>query len=235
MKPAHIVYLLIILASVGISGLSTCITSTFWNTVMLSIGCGGFSSALVAYFIDIRNSSVIKKDNEAKYKLIKKQYERLFRRLIFEAANECHGMCDETEIHTFEEWIYMLRDYACTSKNKVAVIKKCKHLSGILSQIKHESEQFQMQATTLILNNYPDIDKALKFFESQRIHAWGTLQQLNDGNYEAFCETTVILYNEFVKYFKICTTNGNKGVEIVFPDKYNTQTFDIKSDWEFDK
>lgn len=79
--------------------------------------------------------------------------------------------------------------------------RRCERVSGNIVALQKYIENFQIQSATLILNDFPGIKDILAFFEVQHIHARGTLEQLESGNYMHFCGTTYVLYKEFLEKF----------------------------------
>ena len=99
--------------------------------------------------------------------------------------------------------------------------RRCERLSGNLVALQKYIDNFQAQSATLILNGFPGIEDILAFFELQHLHAWGSLKQLEDGNYKVFCDTTYILYKEFLDKFPQYRTE--------FPERCNAS---ILKEWK---
>ena len=78
---------------------------------------------------------------------------------------------------------------------------RCSRVSGSIVSLQRQVEIFQSQSATLIFEEFPSIEKSLHALEILRIHCWGTLKLLESENYKAFCDTTYILYNDFVESF----------------------------------
>ena len=190
---------------------------TFLSNVFLSIGCGGIASVVIAWLIDIRNYRQTKKENECRFSLIMKEYVNLYKRLLFVAVNECHGLYRDKEPRSLEEWLSLLCDetkYSLMSKPIMA--QRCERLSGTVYAIQNCIDRFRSQGSVLILSGYPNIENILDFFETQQIHCWGTLNLLSTNNYKDFCRATCILYSEFIKLFPEYVKE--------FPSKYNMET-----------
>ena len=201
-KSMSCLYLILFVLSCAIVFGSFWISNESWNTIVASIGCGGIASVFVAWLIDWQNHRNKKAENNKKFEMILHQYVNLYRRLIWTALNECYGLYQKGEKHNLKEWLSILSDETKYSPSQKASIKRrCERLSGNLYAIQKYIEEFQGQSATLILNDFPKIEEILLFFEVQHIHAWGSLKQLEDGNYKAFCDTTYILYNEFLEKF----------------------------------
>lgn len=210
----HGLYFLLLVISCAIVGVSFYVSANTWNAIVMSVGCGGIASVLVAWLIDWKNHRDKKEENEKKFEIILRQYVKLYRRLIWVAENECHGLYNDDQKRSLQEWLSMLTDEArYTPLHHPTMQRRCERLSGILVALQKYIENFQVQSATLILNNFPEIEDVLAFFELQHVHAWGSLKQLEDGNYKIFSDTTYILYEEFLERFPQYKT--------VFPDRYN--------------
>lgn len=189
----------------------------FLSTAFLSIGCGGIASVAIAWLIDIRNNRQTKQENACRYSLIMKEYLRLYKQLFFAAVNECHGLYRDNENRSFKEWLALLcdeRNYCPQSGPTMG--QRCERLSGTVHAIHNFIKGFRSQSAVLIINGYPNIETILDFFDTQNVHCWGTLRQLSIGNYKAFCETTYILYAEFIEMFPAYSEE--------FPAAYNIET-----------
>ena len=221
MKPAHRLYALLLITSIGITALAALPLGNFWTTVLHSIGCGGIASVGVTWLLSIRDFRALKKENAHKFACILEQYMCLFKRLLFVAVNECHGLCyDQTE-RPLRDWLTMLCDEKNnhgTSKSDTDMSRRCERLSGTIEEIQKFIERFQAQSASLILSGYPNIDEILRFFAVQHTHCWGILQQLESANYKGFCDTVELLYQEFLRMFP--------EYESSFPVIYNVHTFD---------
>lgn len=216
MKPAHGMYTFLFCFSMGITFLSQFVANNYLYTILLSIGCGGIASVTIAWLIDIRNFRQARKENNYKFSLIMNGYVQLYKRLLFVAANECCGLYHDEAERSFEEWLKMLcNEERYLRKGAPTMGRRCEFLAGTVHAIQEYLERFQAQSAVLILGGYPNIDKMLDFFTIQHIHCWGTLNLLRAGNYKAFCETTNILYVEFIKMFPEYSQE--------FPQKYNIE------------
>lgn len=78
---------------------------------------------------------------------------------------------------------------------------RCTHISGSIVSLQRQIETFQSQSAVLVFEDFPEIEKSLSALEVLWIHCWGTLKQLEIGNYEAFCDTAYILYTDFIDAF----------------------------------
>ncbi len=201
-KSMTVLYLILFALSCIIVLCSFLISNESWNTIMVSIGCGGIASVFVAWLIDWQNYRNRKIENEKKFEMILQRYVNIYRRLVWTTINECHGLYQKDERHNLREWLSILSDETRYSQfQKVSMERRCERLSANLYVIRKYIEEFQGQSATLILNDYPRIEEILSFFETQQVHIWGSLKQLEDGNYTIFCDTVYILYNEFLEKF----------------------------------
>ena len=213
-KPMHYVYFILLVVSCAVVSTSFCVSAASWNAIFMSIGCGGIASVLVAWLIDWRNCRDKNAENKKKFEIILRQYVKLYRRLIWVAENECHGLYNDDRERSLQEWLSMLTDEAkYTPLHHPTMQRRCERLSGILVSLQKSIEDFQAQSATLILSDFPEIEDVLAFFELQHVHAWGSLKQLEDGNYKIFSDTTYILYKEFLEKFPQYKSE--------FPEKYN--------------
>lgn len=214
-KRMHILYLVLFLASCAIVFISLYITNESWKTIIVSIGCGGIASVLIAWLIDWQNRRNIKVENELKFKKILKSYSYIYHRLILTTINECHGLYQINEKHSFKEWLMILSDENRYSQLSTPTMKKrCERISANLIEIQKYIENFEIQCVTLIMNDFPRIEEILKFFKAQHLHAEGSLILLKCGNYKEFCATTHILYKEFLDEFPQC--------KLEFADQYDS-------------
>lgn len=215
-KPIHYVYFILLVVSCAVVSTSFWISETSWNAIVMSIGCGGIASVLVAWLIDWRTCCYRNAENKKKFEIILRQYAKIYRRLVWIAVNECHGLYHDNEKRSLEEWLTILSDkkrYVDIPTKQSSMQRRCERLSGNVIAIQKFIEDFQAQSANFILNDLPDIQNILTFFEIQHVHAWGTLKQLEDGNYKVFSETTYILYKEFLEQFPQYKSE--------FPEKYN--------------
>lgn len=203
-KSVHFLYLTLLAMSVAVVLLSLHISSMSWNAIIMSVGCGGTASVMVAWLIDVQNHRNIRAENEKRFEAILRQYVKLYRRLVWTIINECYGLYKDSEERSLEEWLMLLSNEkaypnapACYSTMQ----RRCERVSGNIVALQKYIENFQIQSATLILNDFPGIEDILAFFEVQHIHAWGTLEQLESGNYMHFCGTTYVLYKEFLEKF----------------------------------
>lgn len=216
MKPAHGLYIKLFIVAVVLTGTSLLPIGNFFSTVLLSIGCGGIASVIIAWLVDIRNYRLTRKENEYKFSLIMEECVHLYKDLLFVAVNECHGLYHDKEKRTFKAWLDILGDNAnCHCRTNDTMDRRFQCLSARISAIQNFIERFRSQSVTLILNGYPNIKNILNFFEMQNVHCWGTLNQLNMKNYKAFCDTTNILYKEFTEMFPEYTKE--------IPEQYNME------------
>ena len=220
----HGLYFCLLVLSIVIVLLSFCSPSP-WDTIIMSIGCGGVASVMVAWLIDWQNHRNIKEENKKKFDIILRQYVKIYRRLVWSTINECYGLYQDHEERSLEEWLAILSDekrYVNMETKHSTMQRRCERLSGNLIALQKYIENFQVQSANLILNDFPDIENILTFFEIQHAHAWGSLKQLEDENYKNFCDTTFIIYKEFKEQFPQYHSE--------FPDKYSAS---ILKKWKF--
>lgn len=213
MKPAHCTYIVLLICSIVFTVLSYYFDS-FLSTVFLSVGCGGVASVIIAWIIDDRNYRKTKKENEYKFSLISDEYLKLYQRLLFVVANECHGLYNDKMERSFEEWLCILCDEKRYSEHTSPSMEiRCERVSGTINTIQEFIERFRTQSAVLIMNGYPNIDNLLSFFAIQHSHCWGVMEQLKMKDYTSFCKTTYVLYKEFIEQFP--------SSKDAFPEKYN--------------
>ena len=70
-----------------------------------------------------------------------------------------------------------------------------------VESLQKQIEIFQSQSTTLIYQDFPDLEQTLQFFELLWVHCWGTIKQFETENYKVFIDTTYILYLDFINEF----------------------------------
>ena len=223
-KSMHRLYLGLLVLSIIIVLLSLYIPLTSWNAIVMSVGCGGIASVMVAWLIDLQNHRNSKVENEKKFEIILRQYAKLYRRLVWTTINECYGLYRDNEKRSLQEWLSILSDekrYVKIPQRYSTMHRRCERLSGNLVALQKYIDNFQAQSATLILNGFPGIEDILAFFELQHLHAWGSLKQLEDGNYKVFCDTTYILYKEFLDKFPQYRTE--------FPERCNAS---ILKEWK---
>lgn len=203
-RSMHCLYLTLLAMSVAAVLLSLHISSISWNAIIMSVGCGGIASVMVAWLIDVQNHRNIKAENEKRFEAILRQYIKLYRRLVWTTVNECYGLYTDNEERSLEEWLTLLSNekaYPNATASYSTMQRRCQRVSGNIVALQKYIENFQIQSATLILNDFPGIEDILAFFELQYIHAWGTLKQLESDNYTHFCGTTYVLYKEFLEKF----------------------------------
>ena len=202
-KTPHKTFGLLLIVSLFIIGCTFLIQNSSWNTIVVSIGAGGIASVCVAWLLDIRNTRIRAIENKRKIEVIMNQFVRIYRRLIWVTANECYGYYDKNESHSFQTWLSLLSSIApyCPEEGQKSMKTRCTRISGSIVSLQRQIEIFQGQSATLIFEEFPEIERALPAFETIWIHCWGTLKQLELENYTVFCETTYILYTDFVEAF----------------------------------
>lgn len=201
-KTPHLYYAFLLLISIAVTACSFFVCSDVWNTIIVSIGSGGIASVCVAWLIDIRNTRVQNIANRQKYDTIMAQFVIIFRRLMGNAANECYGFSQKNEEHSFQEWLTLLSSIKPTGNNpQQSLATRCYRISGSITALQNQIDYFRNQSATLVFEGFPNISDTLQFFDVMWAHCWGTLKTLETSNYNAFCETTFILYKEFIDFF----------------------------------
>ncbi len=184
------------------------------SVIIQGIGAGGVSSVFVAWMIDWRTYLEKKAEDKNKCENILRQYVLLFQRLCWTAANECYGLYQDNTPRSLKQWLNILCD-ADNYKDQNQMQKRCVRVSSNVIEIQKFAEQFISQSATLIMSDYPNINKLLDFFKVHSVHCWGTLAQLEHDNCKAFCDTIYILYEEFQKQFPQYIDQ--------FPEEYTTK------------
>lgn len=203
-KSMFLLYGMLAAFSVAVVLLSLLIPSPTWNAIVMSIGSGGFASSIVAWLIDLLNQHNKKKEDEKKFEIILEQYVKLYRRLVWTTVNECYDLYHDNNKRNLYEWLSMLSDesrYKNVLRPQETMQRRCEYIYGTLVALQRFIENFQVQSATLILNNFPEIESILSFFELQHIYAWGSIKQYESGQYKDFCMTTHILYKKFIEKF----------------------------------
>lgn len=199
----HKTYVVLLLFSLILTGCTFLLRDNSWNTIVASVGAGGVASVCVAWLLDIRNTKIKAIENKRKTEEIMNQFVRIYRRMFWAAANECYGFSEKEECHSFQDWLSFLClvSPSCPSEGQASIKKRCTRISGCIVSLQRQIEIFQSQSATLIFEEFPKIEQALPFFEMLWTHCWGTLKQLEAENYTAFCDTTYILYTDFINAF----------------------------------
>ena len=199
----HKTYVALLVLSIVITGCAFLVHNSLWNTIIASVGAGGIASVCVAWLLDIRNTKVQALENKRKVEEIMAQFIRIYRRMFWVAANECYGFTEKSEAHAFQDWLTLLSSIEpyCPKEGQASMKVRCTRLSGSVALLQQQIEIFRSQSATLIFVEFPEIEKALQFFEMLWTHCWATLKQLESENYKVFCETTYILYTDFISAF----------------------------------
>ena len=90
------------------------------------------------------------------------------------------------------------------------------HISANIEVLQRQIDIFRSQNATLVFAEFPNLEQTMKTLDTIWIHCWGTLKQLEMENYKAFCETTYVLYTDFVNAFPQYKDH--------FPTKYSIQS-----------
>lgn len=222
-KTNHTIYISLLVGAILVTACSAWFSSTsIWFTIVVSIGCGGVSSVLTAWVIDWRNYHASQKENSIKYKRILRRYVSLYLRLLWNTSNESYGLTDTSVERSFKEWLDLVgneKNYQYVDSHGT-IKRRCERIAGCVQQLNDFLVEFSSQSATLIMSDFPKIEKILDFFEVQQTHCWGTLKQLEIGEYKFFCETTFILFREFLDFFP--------EYKPLFPEKYSRYTLPQK-------
>ena len=202
-KIPHLLYVALLLISIAITALTFFIKDPAWSTIVASVGAGGIASVGVAWLLDYRKTKIQAIENKARHEELMRQFIRIYRRLMSNVASECYGLCSKDEQKSFHFWIQLLSsNVGCFPKEGQHSIKRrCTFISSTIESLQRQIEIFQSQSATLIYQDFPDLEQTLQFFELLWVHCWGTLKQLEIGNYKVFIDTTYILYLDFINEF----------------------------------
>ena len=202
-KIPHLLYVALLLISIAITALTFFIKDPAWSTIVASVGAGGIASVGVAWLLDYRKTKIQAIENKARHEELMRQFIRIYRRLMSNVASECYGLCSKDEQKSFHFWIQLLSsNLGCFPKEGQHSIKRrCTFISSTIESLQRQIEIFQSQSATLIYQDFPDLEQSLQFFELLQFHCWGTIKQLEIGNYKVFIDTTYILYLDFINEF----------------------------------
>lgn len=218
-KTSHKTYVILLLISICITTCTFFVRESSWNAIAASLGAGGIASVCVAWLIDIRNTKIREIDKKEKAEELMNQFVRIYRRLLWETANECYGYCSKGENRSFESWLALLSSIepACPKEGQESMKRRCKRVSANIEILQRQIEIFRSQNVTLVFSEFPNFEDFLDAMDNIWIHCWGTLNQVETEDYKAFCETTYILFTDFLNAFpqyKNC-----------FPTVYSIQSF----------
>lgn len=173
------------------------------NMILVSIGAGGIASALVALILDIRNTRIRKIEDQRRYDEIINQFVRIYFRMMSSTAHVCSSFCDKEEYHSFQNWLSLLslKSLSFPKQGLNSMERHCNGISGAIVSLQRQIESFQSQTTTLIFGDFPNLERTQQELELLWIHCWGTLKMLENKDYKGFCETTYILYTDFINAF----------------------------------
>ncbi len=202
-KTPHKTYFALLILSFFITGCTFFVQNSSWNTIIASIGAGGIASVCVAWLIDIRNTKIRALDNKEKAEELMQQFIQIYRRLFWVTANECYGHYEKVESRSFQEWLSLLStiEPLCPKEGQMSMKTRCKHISANIEVLQRQIDIFRSQNATLVFAEFPNYEQTMKTLDTIWIHCWGLLMQLESENYKAFCETTYILYTDFINAF----------------------------------
>lgn len=218
-KTPHKTYVILLLISICIATCTFFVRESSWNTIVASLGAGGIASVCVAWLIDIRNTKIRAIDNKEKAEGLMNQLIRIFRRLLWVTANECYGYRVKGESRSFQSWLSLLSsiESSCPKEGQKSMKTRCTRVSANIEVLQRQIEIFRSQNATLIYSEFPNFEQSLDALDTIWIHCWGTLNQVETEDYKAFCETTYILYTDFINAFPQYKNR--------FPTEYSVQSF----------
>lgn len=218
-KTPHKTYCYLLLFSLAVTGCTFFVRDSNWNTIVASVGAGGIASVCVAWLIDIRNTKIRAIDNKEKAEILMSQFIHIYRRLLWVTANECYGHYEKGESRSFQAWLSLLStiEPLCPKEGQKSMKTRCSRVSAIIELLQRQIEIFRSQDATLVYAEFPIVEKSIETLNTIWVHCWGTLKQLETENYKAFCETTYILYTDFINAFPQYKKH--------FPTEYSVQTF----------
>lgn len=218
-KISHKTYGFILAVFAIITSCILLIPEGIWITIVASIGTGGIASVCVAWLLDVRDTKIRTIENKRKYDDVMNQFVQIYLRMMWGVANQCYGYCEKDESRSFQNWLSLLGslENVCPKEGQSSLKRRCAWLSGDIVSLQRQIDIFQSQSVTLIFYEFPEIERALRTFEILRVHCWGTLNQFESENYKAFCDTTYILYTDFINAFPQYKDR--------FPAEYSTSSF----------
>ena len=218
-KIPHKSYVVLLSISIAITICSFFVQHSQWNTIVASIGASGIASVFVAWMLDVRATKIRAIDNKEKEDALMNQFVRIYRRLLWETANQCYGYHSEDESRSFSSWLSLLSsvESVCPEEGQKSMRSRCLYISANLENLQRQIEIFRSENATLVFAGFHNYEQALEALDTIWIHCWGTLKQLETGNYKVFCETTYLLYADFISAFPQYKNR--------FPTEYSVQTF----------
>lgn len=199
----HKTYILLLFSFLFITVCTFFVRNSSWNTIVASIGAGGIASVCVAWLLDIRNTKIRAIDNKEKAEVLMQQFIQIYRRLLWVTANECYGHYVKTESRSFQEWLSLLStiEPLCPKEGQMSMKTRCMHISANIEVLQRQIDIFRAQSATLVFSEFPDFEQTMQTLDTIWIHCWGTMKQLEMENYKAFCETTYIIFTDFINAF----------------------------------
>lgn len=219
-NPPHRTYILMLVISLAVTSCTFLIHNDSWKTIVASIGAGGIASVGVAWMLDIRSSKIRAIEDNRKNEIIMNQFVGIYRRLMWVTANECYGFYEENENRSFQSWLSLLSTMPpkCPKEGQTSMKTRCTRISGSIIALQRQIEIFQSQSATLVFSDFPQVEKSLQEFSLIWTHCWGTLKTLERENYSAFCDTTYILFTDFLNAFPMYRD--------CFPVEYSPNSFE---------
>ena len=218
-KTPHKTYIILLLTSLFVTGSTYIIKEQATASIVASLGAGGIASVCVAWLLDVRNAKERLIENKRKTEEIMNQLICIYQRLLWDTASECYGYCTESEVRSFQSWLLLLSyiEKSAPKDGPKSMKTRCERVSSSIVRLQHQIELLRSQSATLIFEDFPNIEQALKDMDLLWVHCWGTLKTLESENYKAFCDTTYILYTDFIKAFPQYQDR--------FPMEYSVNTF----------
>lgn len=217
-KTPHKTYMLLLVVSLIITGCTFLAKEKTLNAIIASLGAGGIASVCVAWLLDIRNTKLLTIDSKRKTEEIMNQFVRIYRRLMWDVANECYGFRNKGESKSFRAWLSFLLSIEndCPTEGQQSMKTRCNRISSNIVLLQRQIEIFRSQSATLIFEGFPKIEQALSDLELIWVHCCGTIKLLEAEDYKAFCDTTFILYTDFICAFSQYRDR--------FPDSYSVNS-----------
>ncbi len=212
-------YVILLIISFVITAVTFVVQDDQWEAIITSLGAGGIASVCVAWLLDVRNAKIRTIENKRKKDELMDQFVRIYRKMMMNAAYACYGYETEGEEKTFRQWLSLLGSIApfCPEEGQASIKRRCAHVLSSIIALQNQIEIFQSQSVTLVFEDFPELQKALSDLNVIWIHIWGTMKLLESENYKAFCDTTYILYSDFIKAFPQYQES--------FPEKYSIESF----------
>ncbi len=191
------------------------------NAIFASLGAGGIASVCVAWLLDMRNTKNQTIENNRRVDQIFNQFIRVYKRLLWDTANECYIKAENDEGYAFKEWLSILisRKDNYPVEGQESMKNRCLRISTNVELIQRQIEVFRSQSPSLIFLDFPDLEQTLEYFDRLWMYCWGNIKALEQEEYKVFVDTIYIIFSDFVKHFpqyKEC-----------FPEKYTVSSLKL--------